>query len=136
MNNQSVRRTLAAICTFVLAVGLMVPIVAMASSYTSTLQFASNVTGATRSYVGANVHISATAHTQNGITRYFNVTLYRKNTITSSKIGTVKFTAAGSGTANSAVWTNVNSGNYYFDFLALNNSGGPNIISNNVKMYN
>lgn len=117
-----------------LLISLMVgPLVAYAASYTSEFSFKTSFVGTTRAFNGTNISISATA-TTNGVKSEFStysVTLYRKNLLSSERIGTVNMSMNGTSTRT---WTNVGSGKYYFYFSK--GTDGVTVSSKNVKMYN
>jgi hypothetical protein len=96
-----------------------IPIVVFASSYTSTLDLYSTWQGATRVYSGNNITIDCDSSTFPvwPIESYFyTVKLYRNNPwwIGDDYIGSSSFPVNG---YQSATWTNVGSGNYYFVFI-------------------
>lgn len=118
---------------FTLSVIMSIPIVAFASSYTSTLYFDSTLTGDTRYYNGNNITLSISAYTGYGQATggNFSASLYRKNMITSDYIGKAYYTRNGYSTNT---WSNVGSGNYYFYFSKA--IDGVEVYSNSVSMYN
>lgn len=86
------------------------------SSYESSGWFENTYKAPERSYDGNNIAITITAHNSvpTHINTTFTVTLYRKNWIGSSKIGSATFDRDCVG--QTATWTNVGSGTYYFVF--------------------
>lgn len=86
------------------------------SSYESSGWFENTYKAPERSYDGNNIGITITAHNSvpTHINTTFTVTLYRKNFIGSSKVGSVTFSRSCSGETHT--FTNVGSGKYYFVF--------------------
>lgn len=109
------------------------------NSYSSNVAFATTVTGPTRKYEGQNIAISMTTYIDRPASPYaysneFAVSLYRKNFLGNSKIGTAYFPRDSKGKVIVKKWSNVGPGNYYFFFSK--GFDKANIKSNNVKMYN
>lgn len=108
----------------VMVCSLLLPLVVFASSYTSTLYFTADHTGATRSYTGSNINISMICTTNTPTTKdingnyifpqEFTTKLYRSGFLgTSTYIGSVSSPKNGQ---TSKGWTNVGSGDYFFTF--------------------
>jgi len=99
---------------------LIVPAVALATSYKSSLHVGSQqtYTGPSRPYNCTNMHITTNSHSSG--TGKYKVTLIRDRTwpIPDDDIGTVSVPRNGSGRGD---WTNVGSADYKFKF---NNSSG------------
>ncbi len=121
-----------------IVLSVLVSNVAIASSYWSTLWFGTSLTGATRSYVGANIHIDMHSTTNgeccNAQSVYY-IRLYRNTCwvwCTVDYIGEV--TAPRNGWSGTKTWSNVGSGNYYFYFYKTND--GVHVSSDDVHMYN
>lgn len=87
------------------------------SSYESSGWFENTYKSPERSYDGNNIAITITAHNSvpTHINTTFTVTLYRKNFIGSTKIGSATFDRDCVG--QTAAWTNVGSGTYYFVYI-------------------
>jgi len=124
---------LRAVFGFTLVAALLLPGVAFASSYYSTLSLTYHLQGQTRSYTGTNMNIYMYAHATVSSATTFTVKLYRDNPwpISNDYIGYSSFPRNGGKTAT---WSNVGSGNYFFDFSKIND--GITIWSDNVHMYN
>lgn len=123
---------------------LSIPFIAFAASYTSTLHFDTNLTGATRSYSAGNISVTVynpsctygeygTPVTQGSqFPSTYTVKLYRKNLIGYTYIG--ENTSMNRYYTSSTTWTNMISGNYYFSFTKA--IDGVWITSSNVFMGN
>lgn len=118
----------------ILIIAVLLPLGIFASSYTSTLNFTATCTGPTRNYTGQDMNISMSCTTDTPPyhpVQDFRVELYRSNFLGPTYIGSTRFLRAGS---NSAAWTNVGSGDYYFYFSkAIDNYY---VDSGNVLMCN
>ena len=85
-----------------------------ATTYTDILIFQGEHTGSTRSYTGTDMTWSGYTYTEyqnDFMATTFNVSLYRKNFIGASKIGSSTLSRVGH---HNVSWTNVGSGDYYF----------------------
>ncbi len=103
-----------------------------ASSYTSTLAFQGEHTGPTREYTGTDMRWRGTTYTRGQaaiMSNYFDVSLYRKNIIGSSYIGTVTCNRTGS---HNLSWSNVGSGKYYFYYVKARD--GADVVSDAITM--
>ncbi|MCI6496040.1 MAG: hypothetical protein MSA01_03155 [Anaeromassilibacillus sp.] len=101
-----------------------------ATSYTSSLAFQGEHTGATRSYTGTDMHWRGSTYTQYqgpAMPTEFSVSLYRKNFIGTSLIGTVVRPREG---YHNVTWSNVGSGNYYFYYKKARD--GANVLSDAI----
>ena len=128
MEKKLKKKIWAGILVFVL---LGVPISAYAASnYHTTLSFTTALKSSTRYFAGSHVGIGLASMTPHAHFSTYNVTLYRKNTFTTDKIGTAKLLSNGSSRKE---WTNVGSGNYYFYFSK--GTDGSRTTSNNVHLY-
>lgn len=99
------------------------------SWYGGTLSFATEATGATRYYDGNSVGIEMTTVSQTvGATdTHFSVELHRGD---GTYVGSAALARNG---RTRAVWTNVNSGYYYFKFVKA--SDGIWVTSSDVAMF-
>lgn len=105
---------------------------AFATTHTSSFNFAHGFTGAKRSYKGKHMKISATCEEDHHCPGHntYNVTLKRNvKWGIDDKIGTKKMDRCG---YDSATWTNVGSGTYYFVFSK--SSDWVTLSSENVTM--
>lgn len=69
------------VATFAFLGIIAIPMIAYASSYTSTLYFNTTLTGATRYYNGSDISISANLYTTGvgyNSSQYYTVSLYKK----------------------------------------------------------
>jgi hypothetical protein len=119
----------------VLLVALMLPAVALASTYYSSLWVAANgnYDGANRSYDGSNMHISCTTHSSGSGSYRVSLVRHKSFPNPDQTIGTVNMPRNGTG---SGTWTSVGSGTYHFNFNN-NTSGSADIYcdSNKVHMW-
>lgn len=108
--------------------------------YTSTLAFKGELQGATRSYKYKNIKFSATAKSYIGSNKVdssntfypktYKVSLYRDNGwFSKERVGSADLNRYA---ADSAKWTNVGKGNYYFYFTKARD--GVTVKSSNVVM--
>lgn len=126
------KKAIAALTAFILVV---LPIVAFAASYTSTLYFDTTLTGQWRSYDPGDITIEVNNPTATGqgpghVTTY-SVSLQKKTLLGHTVIGTASMSRLSS---DSATWTEMNKGEYRFYFLKA--FDGVLIESNDVRMYN
>jgi len=120
-----------AILSFALLAAIVVPSVAMASSYYNSLSFSVALRGTTRTYNSSNMNISMTASAPaHSLNKYFTVKLYRDGLLSDDYIGSSSFVRNG---YDSARWTSVGSGKYYFRFEKAND--GVTVTSPSVHMY-
>ena len=103
-----------------------------ATTYTSDLEFQGEHEGTVRSYTGSDISWKGTTSVRKQASHMgdtFKVTLYRKNFIGTSLIGTVEMKRSGS---NSKKWTNVGSGKYYFFYTKARD--GAVVYSDKITM--
>jgi|GEM_PF-1572114 len=137
--SKTTRKRAVVLSLAMLIISLLTPAAAFASSYNSTFNFFSTLTGAGRSYSHNNMNISMTAKTVARLTnapatKAYTVTLQRSNLLGWTRIGSVSCSANRTGIAGSGRWTNVNSGTYRF-YFSTSEPWNNDIISNNVVMY-
>jgi hypothetical protein len=122
-----------AIGVFAALAALVIPAIASASSYSSTLTLAVSESGTARYYDGRDITISMNARysAYNKLNSTFKVTLQRQGTFGYSDVGWTNIPRDG---ASSTKWTNVGPGTYRFYFSKAND--GVTITSSNVKMFN
>lgn len=126
---------LLAVFVFVLMVAVMIPAVAAASSYYSTLHFKYQLTGSSRSYNSSNMNIALTSYTEYSTlppaSSNYTIELWRDVSLGSDDyIGykTVPRNGYGSGR-----WTSVGANDYYFKFKKADD--GIWVDSDSVHMY-
>ncbi|MBQ9937642.1 MAG: hypothetical protein IJO86_04870 [Oscillospiraceae bacterium] len=101
-----------------------------ATTYTSSLAFQGEHTGAKRDYTGSDMYWSGTTYTEGQLSHMpttFSVSLYRKKFIGSTLIGTVSLPRVGT---HNVPWTNVGSGKYYFYYVKARD--GSNVVSDAI----
>ena len=128
-SKRRVATTLTVVLVCVMA--LILPAVALASSYYSSLEVTGGRVwkGANRFYNGTNVHISCDTHSKGD--GNYKVTLFRHRTMQrDDKIGSVSMPRNGVG---KKTWTNVGSGTYHFKFD--NTSSKYTIYCDNNKVH-
>jgi hypothetical protein len=118
----------------ILLLSLFIPTVAAATTYTSSINFASHLEGAKRNYTAGQMYCSMTAYTPT-VSKSFEVTCWKSVPGFDDKVGTTKiYSSSPSGVYNKRYFGNgVSSGEYYFDFDMTSYTGDP-VLSNNVKM--
>lgn len=114
---------------------LALPVIAQASSYSISYEFAYQVTGQTRSFVGSDIWLLTDSTESGGYydpVDYFTAGLYRDNSWPSSDsyIGSAQMNKVG---FDSTYWTNVGNGNYYTVFTKTNNT---NVVSGSGTIEN
>lgn len=131
-------RSAKGIVTFIVLMSLLVPAVAYASSYWTSVSFCRGVLGSWRTYNGSNVRASLTAKSSQNQT--YVIRLYRKTAWVS---GPVKTSSAcpstPSGYYSVRSFPGVGSGTYAFEFekaTVAQHDNGIYITSNNVHLYN
>ncbi|HBI03398.1 MAG TPA: hypothetical protein DDY49_05145 [Paenibacillaceae bacterium] len=104
------------ILAIALLVGIMIPSVAMASSYNLTYSFKYHLIGPERYFDGQNIkaYLNSNAELTHATSDVFQVTLYRSVVGIDNRIGSGYAWRKGASTIN---WSNVGSGTYYLDFL-------------------
>ncbi len=126
------KRIIAVISTLVFATILFSITALSSTTYTASLAFQGEHTGPKRDYTGSDMSWSGYTYTeyQNDFMQTtFKVSLYRKNLIGSSRIGTVTCSRTGNHTI---VWTNVGDGKYYFYYTK--DRDGANVCSDEITM--
>ncbi len=120
-----------AIIVYACVLALLVPTVAFASDYWSTLSFSTALKGATRYYDRNNINISMDSRaTAGGSSHLYYVQLNRSRWWGSQALGTISVLRNGRGNGR---WSGVGSGNYFFYFSKAND--GAWVTSNNVHMW-
>jgi len=121
--------------TAIILITLFVPLIAYATTYSSSISFVGYVKGDYRTYSAGNMSCSMTALCPVG-TKSFYVTCYKYVLFGADpKVGTTKtYSASESGIFNSRYFgSGVTAAKYYFVFEMTENSGIP-VVSNNVNM--
>lgn len=128
-------RTKKFVAFLVFAVMLSWPLVALASSYYSSFDFDTTLTGATRYYNGSSISITGTTYSvPGGSPGTISITLKRDNPWPTGDdtIGTVTFNR--NGPNGPRTWSNVGAGNYYFYFSK--SFDGVRVLCDSFHMYN
>lgn len=120
-----------AVVVFILCIALLVPAVALASSYWSSLSFVYQLRGTTRYYDNndMNIQLYSNESWHHVTNHYYKIELVRDG-VWDTKIGSVTVPRQGWGSGR---WTNVGSGYYYFFFSKADD--GVRITSDNVHMW-
>lgn len=129
------KRNQAAMIIAIIMITLSFPLIANATTYSSSISFVGYVKGDVRSYSAGNMSCSMTALCPIG-NKSFYVTCYKYVTFGADpKVGTTKtYSASESGIFNSRYFgSGVAAAKYYFVFEMTENSGVP-VVSNNVHM--
>ena len=125
------------IVTFIVLVCLLVPAVAYASSYWTSVSFCRGVLGSWRTYSGSNVRASLTAKSSQNQT--YVIRLYRKTAWVSGPVKTSSAcSSTPSGYSSVRSFPGVGSGMYAFEFEKATDAQHNSIYitSNNVHLYN
>lgn len=126
-----------AIVTFIVLLSLLVPAVAYASSYWTSVSFCRGVLGAWRAYDGGNVRASLTAKSSQYQT--YVIRLYRKTLWTSGPVSTSSACpSTTSGYYSVRSFPGVGAGTYAFEFEKATDAQHNSIYitSSNVHLYN
>lgn len=121
-----------------LVTALLLPSLALASSYWSTLNYSVALNGSVRTYDGVSMKIDFTSQASfdHVLNKWQTISLYRQSCVlficNDAFIGSVNVTRIG--WTGTQIWTNVGPGSYWFRFSKAND--GVVITSNDVHMYN